>query len=517
MKRQLVNHLLFLLICVGWANAQTLSTICGSIVDTNGNPVANHQVTIMGDTATNPTNFYYSTQTTNSQGFFCDTVPYNFTSAYSFIVWTTDCQGNYQSLTVNLNNQSGQVTLTICAPNTNVFNAVICGTVTDLSGSPIANQSVSIDGDISLNPQNTHSSTVVTDANGNYCDSVYFAAGTHDRFKVSAFDCNQQQVITQVNMNLTSTGNLQICRNIQSGCQICGVISSSNTIVNTDSSMVYLIQYDPTTQLLTAIDSTMSFTTNPNSPNYCFYNVVAGNYLVKAAMTPANPAYASHLPTYYGNSLLWSSAQTITVCPSVNNANILFIAGNNPGGPGFIGGLVTQGANKTQNTALVGATVILKDVNGNNIAWSLTDGNGAYQFPNLAYGTYHIWVDALNLYSAVKIVTISATTPNSTGNDIEMNLNPAGINELDMNVPVLEAYPNPANKQLNIQLSADMNTTLKVELLSLTGAVILQDNWVVNAGVNQHQLNLENCTNGAYLLKVSDTHGSRTLKVILAK
>ncbi len=517
MKKQLLLNLLFLLTLAGIVQAQTLSTICGSVLDMNGNPVANHTVVIMGDSSLNPLNSYYHTQVTNSNGFFCDTVPYQQNSSFAFTVMTMDCQNFWHSIPVNLNNQNGNVTFTICAnTNTNTFNSTICGTVTDLSGAPIAGQAVYINGNTILNPQNSHSSFIVTDANGNYCDSVYFNNGTHDQFTVYTLDCNSLQVSQTVNMNNTSTANLQICRNTQTGCQICGIISTQNTLVSTDSSWVYLIQYDPNTQMLTAVDSTLSFMTNPNSPTYCFNNVAAGNYLVKAAMSTWNPNYANYLPTYHGNSLLWSSAQTITVCPSVNNANITFIAGTNPGGPGFIGGLVTQGANKTQNTALVGATVILKNSNGNNIAWTQTDANGAYSFPNLAYGTYHIWVDVLNLYGTVKIVTISAGTPSSTGNEIEMNLNPVSVESLNWDSESLVLFPNPASSLVTLSLNALQSSEVFIEIMSVTGAILLSELRTIESGANTEVLDCSLLPSGMYFVKLSDAKGNRILKLSIA-
>jgi hypothetical protein len=517
MKKQLLLNLLFLLTMAGIVRAQSLSTICGTVLDMNGNPVANHTVVIMGDSSLNPLNSYYNTQVTNSNGFFCDTVPYQPNTSFAFTVMTMDCQNFWHSVPVNLNNQTGNVTFTICAnTNTNTFNAGICGTVTDLSGLPIAGQTVYLVGNTTLNPQNTHSSSVVTDANGNYCDSVYFNTGTHDQFTVYTLDCNSLQVSQTVNMNISSTANLQICRTVQTGCQICGILSTQNNVVSTDSSWVYLIQYDSNTQMLTAVDSTMSYMSSPNSPTFCFYNVVAGNYLVKAAMTPWNPNYANYLPTYHGNSLLWSSAQTVTVCPSVNNADITFIAGSNPGGPGFIGGLVTQGANKTQNTALAGATVILKDNSGNNVAWTLTDANGAYSFSNLAYGTYHIWVDVLNLYGTVKIVTISAGTPSSTGNEIEMNLNPVSVESFNWDSESLTLYPNPASALTTISLSAFQSSEVSIEILSVSGVVLQSEFWTIDSGINTQVLDCSALPSGMYFVKFSDVKGSRTLKLSIA-
>jgi hypothetical protein len=73
----------------------------------------------------------------------------------------------------------------------------------------------------------------------------------------------------------------------------------------------------------------------------------------KAALLPGTPFYDDYLPSYYSGSLLWSGATPLL---PLSNASwwggcniphfyIDLIPGQNPVGPGFIGGLVREGAN----------------------------------------------------------------------------------------------------------------------------------------------------------------------------
>ena len=107
---------------------------------------------------------------------------------------------------------------------------------------------------------------------------------------------------------------------------------------------------------------------------------VIPNLLIKAAAIANSAFYADHLPTYYGNSTFWQYAEEVGVSwvqPAVQY-DITLIVGNNPGGPGFIVGDVTQGANKVadEGDPIEGIPVMIFDMAGNAIAYTYTDANG---------------------------------------------------------------------------------------------------------------------------------------------
>ncbi|MEZ4687958.1 MAG: PKD domain-containing protein, partial [Bacteroidia bacterium] len=107
---------------------------------------------------------------------------------------------------------------------------------------------------------------------------------------------------------------------------------------------VYLIQYDSVAGTLTAIDTFVSDPSLGFAGTFFFF-APAGDYLLKAALNPSDPDFASNLPTYYGDVLTWDSAMMVNAA-QFPLAFITLKAGSNAGGPGFIGGLISQGAGK---------------------------------------------------------------------------------------------------------------------------------------------------------------------------
>ncbi len=96
-----------ILIGVLGLNAQTIS---GTVQDYNGVAIANHTVEIMNTDSMNP---YYTTTTTNSSGAFSfGNLP---SGSYGYVVYTQNCQNQYQYVTLSSN--SGVANFTICSSN----------------------------------------------------------------------------------------------------------------------------------------------------------------------------------------------------------------------------------------------------------------------------------------------------------------------------------------------------------------------------------------------------------------
>jgi hypothetical protein len=276
-----------------------------------------------------------------------------------------------------------------------------------------------------------------------------------------------------------------------------------------DEGVVYLITYDANTNMLTAVDSMVV-----DSGNYYFFGPLAcGDYLIKAAAYPGSQYYSNHIPTYYGNSPFWAFAQTI----SIGQANIqvtsdvTLIAANNPGGPGFIGGDVTQGANKMDPGDPVGGMQVnLFDMNGNAIAYTYTDANGEFGFENLAYGTYQVYVEQLGVQTIPAIVTISATDPSA--NDVHIlaseTLITTGINEFDFEGAISNVYPNPVTDGAAINFNLEAEVLFDISVVDLAGRTVSTETVSVASGENTLRINAEGLTEGYYFLNIQDVDGA---------
>lgn len=276
-----------------------------------------------------------------------------------------------------------------------------------------------------------------------------------------------------------------------------------------DEGVVYLITHDAQTGLLTAVDSMVV-----DSGNYYFFGPVAcGDYLIKAAAYPGSQYYNNHIPTYYGNSPFWAFAQTI----SIGQANIqvtsdvTLIAASNPGGPGFIGGLVSEGANKTDpGDPVSGMQVNLFDLNGNAIAYTYTNADGEFGFENLAYGTYQVYVEQLGVQTIPAIVTIGPDV--SEVDDVQIwaseTLITTGINEFDFEGAISGVYPNPVADNAAINFNLEAEVMVNINVVDLAGRTISTTTTSVANGENTLRISTDDLNEGYYFLNIQDVDGA---------
>ncbi len=272
-----------------------------------------------------------------------------------------------------------------------------------------------------------------------------------------------------------------------------------------DTFLVYLIQYDSLAGTLTAIDSATAMQ-GPNGglASCSFTGLAAGDYLVKAAIsTLGSPNYATGMPTYYANGLFWSVGTNVAI-PSATPTSLMInmIQGANPGGQGFIGGLVSQGANKT---GIPNIEILLLDMNDSPILCTYTNGSGSFSFQNLAYGTYKVYAEVLGKPTTPAIVTISAPTP-SVG-DVAIAINSTYVSTAIHNAIFFEntvkVYPNPATGMTTLQVELTQNTNLEVEITNMLGQVVEKRTTKLLSGVNSLSFDVKNWQSGVYFVKVS--------------
>ncbi len=300
----------------------------------------------------------------------------------------------------------------------------------------------------------------------------------------------------------------------------------TDSLQGINTGTVFLIQFDPIDSTLTLVNST-AFSSAISSGYYYFGSLSPGSYLMKAALDENAVGYETHLPTYHYDQLFWHEATEINVPVStVGYTNIEMVQGNNPGGPGFIGGYVTEGANKPDNTTtdvkdpgdpIPNVSILLLDVNDNPITHTVTNSEGRYEFDDLPYGTYKVFVEIWGKDQGMQIVTIDANTP--TADPIDFNVNStytttsiAEINE----VKSVKIYPNPTTESDVLNVALDMTTfeELTLEIIHVNGNKLFSTQESVSSGVNIIQLNTKDLASGVYFLNVKSSNGVMTRKFV---
>lgn len=282
---------------------------------------------------------------------------------------------------------------------------------------------------------------------------------------------------------------------------------------------VYLIVYDPVQGTLTAVD-TLNFAHFWGPPHvYSFGYVPEGQYLVKAALKPS-PWYNYNMPTYYGDKLYWHEATQINLNSDRNDIDIHFIKGNNPGGPGFVGGYVSEGANRTSGPGdpLEGLSVLLTNLSGEPVAHACTDVNGAFTFESLALGTYNVTVEipgkpSETYQAALTDAHLSDNAASFLVNSTNIILGTTGI-EQELAYKIRKLYPNPASSELNLDLDMFKSQDVRVQIYDLPGSIMTDETYTLLKGVQSLSLDIDNLERGMYLLKLSTEKGILTSKFI---
>lgn len=274
---------------------------------------------------------------------------------------------------------------------------------------------------------------------------------------------------------------------------------------NYGSIRVYLIKHKSSLGTLTAVDS-VDLNSSGNDTGYFEFTQQCdtnADYLVKAALLSSSSIYSSYLPTYFQSSSSWSNATPVNTS---SFAVLDMISGTNPGGPGFIGGLISQGANK-KFKPLSGIQVNLFTEQGVAVAYAYSNLSGAYSFDKLAYGKYKVSVEELGKTSASYWVTLDANNSKAEERNFEVNSSYVSILNTSLEDPkvVSGIYPNPVTNSLYIDWSDDNNGEVQVIFYSLEGKV-LKSIQIAKDG-KQSQIDVSDLPSGMMLLRIISDEG----------
>lgn len=395
---------------------------------------------------------------------------------------------------------------------------------------------------------NTYCDSIQINIGGGNCDATFtsnilnFTAAFTPSYPTSATgtyfwtfgDGNTSTLQNPFNIYPFFTGVMtyQVCLTIaDSGCTdtYCSTITLVNMVNNisgyvfaanqpADSGVVFLIEFDSTLNTLTAID-----TTTTDSNGYYNFPYAVGQFLVKAALAPTNSLYFNYLPTYYAmgtpqvpsGELLWSNADFISAPNNGSSYDILMIGGTNPGGPGFVGGLVSQGANKVGDP-MSDIQIMITDDLGNPVLYDYSDNSGLFNISNLPYGDYIIYPEVYGKITHPLSFTLNAQNPNIDNFLVEVNSTTVDVSIATSTVNIelenqVVLYPNPAIDFLNVNLGNEMNEETLIEVLDLSGKVMHR---VQVSQTNQTRINTTTLPSGMYLVRISTDKEEQTYRIV---
>lgn len=397
------------------------------------------------------------------------------------------------------------------------------GNVQDVNSQPVNNKLVYVITD-SFPAQQIYWGQDYTDSNGNY--TVSFANGTPavgTIVHIQLFDCNNILVDDTLTYTTPSiTHNFTICAAQAAATDIHGTITAGNPTMGEADAQVYLIEMhiDSLTMdtTLVAIDSTV--TDSVGYYSFAIPNFYAPELMVKAALLPANANYANYLPTYYTSSLMWYGASALPNPLPLTATNLQLIAGVNPGGPGFIGGDVAQGANKSTAVGdpLEHRILILTTTNNQAVAYAYSDASGHFSFSNLPLGSYKLFGDVMNKSNPALLVTLDNTHQSVTNIEFQEHSHlfeghyivATSVGNMPAALQSASVFPNPASDKISVTGIANIGGAKTATLTSMSGAVIYTHLFAEGEAVT---IPVSSLSKGVYMLNLNTKEGNAIFKV----
>lgn len=269
----------------------------------------------------------------------------------------------------------------------------------------------------------------------------------------------------------------------------------------------YLIRKNMDT--LTALDSITCF--GCRQPT--FIDLCAGSYYVKVALDSTDSFYQQFVPTYHGNVLRWDSVPKTTNIFGIErsrSARINMIKALNPGGPGFIGGLVTQGANKKEGDPIGGIQIMALNAKNEPVAYTYSRNDGRFFLKDLPEGTFYVYAEI----PGVKILGdwITLTKDDNTVNNVKVEVSKGYVTTSLQ--PYSQAVHNPMNFYPN-----PTQGTLNVLVGDLSGQIILSDlsgRELMRTNIHQSQvLSIEQLESGTYFISFVSESGISFRKTLI--
>jgi PKD repeat protein len=304
-------------------------------------------------------------------------------------------------------------------------------------------------------------------------------------------------------------------------------IISGNIIYDTTQGTtffkVFLFRYDSVAKWLSPVDSTL--TGNTSSPYYAFGNKPAGNYRVKAIAQNGTSIGTGFVPAYHDSSVYWSNAKVILHAGSSTiNKRIYVPRGLSTPGLGAISGNVSYGSNKgTAGSGVSNLLIFLRNANMRVVQMAVTDSNGNYSFPNIAYGPYSVWPELIN-YATIPVTPLQLNATYPSRNDIDFTLDdsrysiwPKGYLSVagpNATSGFISVTPVPATDHVTITWSGASDNTARFIITSMTGQIVVQTG-TLQGHAGTVQVGLTGVARGVYFVHGSGALAAHVVRLVV--
>ena len=243
---------------------------------------------------------------------------------------------------------------------------------------------------------------------------------------------------------------------------------------------------------------------------YIFHTLAEGKYTTKVRLQKQSAYYGQYIPTYLGNLLEWNHAEVRLVDNTYWDFDINLIHSDGiPSGKGQIVGQMLYDTS-TISSPLVPAEdveVVLLGVEGTKITCKLSDLQGNFDFPDLAFGTYQLYPDVAGVSTPPVYVSISESNP--VAENFSLVISTDEVTYLGITNPtgavenITSLYPNPAIDQIRLNISMKRSETYEVMVVDMAGHCIQKGTQTLLKGDNELNMDVSSLSPGLYQVILS--------------
>ncbi|HEX2933712.1 MAG TPA: PKD domain-containing protein [Bacteroidales bacterium] len=242
--------------------------------------------------------------------------------------------------------------------------------------------------------------------------------------------------------------------------------------------------------------------------SFKFEQLEAGKYIICAIPDINNSDKC--LPTYYVNSLHWSTANEIDLKSNAQGLTLKMMAVKSlTAGVGSISGNVIENTfEATSESSLKSATqvtynVYLYSASGEIISSATPDAMGNFSFQNLPYGNYSLNVEYPNYESRSMTVNLTQTTPSVNNIQFSVDRLALAVNPVKDENEITVYYVSANQIAVRVREAGKYN----VSVVSITGSILYQNNALDFDANTDKIIDLKNIPAGTYLLKMQNSEG----------
>lgn len=211
---------------------------------------------------------------------------------------------------------------------------------------------------------------------------------------------------------------------------------------------------------------------------YYFYQIIEGDYIVKARLRENSAEYGNFIPTYFGDVFEWNHASLMKVEKKYMAYHITLIQSDAlKTGDGLIMGQIsydTSDANGLMPAHDI--EIILLNDNTVCLTCKLSDLQGRFIFADLSWGTYQLLPDVTGILSQPMYVTLTSQNPGEEELNVVIQEEQIklSVNELESEFidEIGSVYPNPAKDHISLDLKMKKAGNCELVIYNGTGQLV---------------------------------------------